>query len=129
MINGRQRGTFSRFSLINIYWKIAVFLRKNGQGSVFTLRECAQSIFRIKITIPSMFLKKFEQKKFFQKNPCGWPPPQGNLLQNFLFFIYFYMLFGTIFMLEIESQHKKIIIYVFLEIWIYCVKKAIFGKK
>ena len=54
----------------------------------------------------------------------GLPQPK-----KFLFFLCFDMIFGTIFMLEIEPKNKKIIIHVFLEIWIYCVKKAIFGKK
>ena len=38
-----------------------------GQGSVFTLRECAQSIFRIKLPLEKSFLQKFKKIFFCKK--------------------------------------------------------------
>src|SRR4051794_32268626 len=40
-----------------------------GQGSIFKLRECAQSIFRIKLPLEKSFLQKFK-KNFFRKCRC-----------------------------------------------------------
>jgi hypothetical protein len=43
--------------------KINNFLRKLGQGGVFTLRECAPSISRIELPPIGSFLRKFFSHK------------------------------------------------------------------
>ena len=40
------------------------------------LRECAQSIFRLEITLKSRFLEE-NRKKIFEKNHVGGPPPRS----------------------------------------------------
>jgi hypothetical protein len=48
------------------------FFTDEGQGSIFKLRECVQSIFRIKITLEES-LQKFA-KNFFRRSGCkGYP--------------------------------------------------------
>jgi hypothetical protein len=44
----------------------SIFLNQ-GQGSIFTLRECAQSIFRLEITLKSRFLEENRKKIFALK--------------------------------------------------------------
>jgi hypothetical protein len=45
-----------------------------GQGSIFTLRECAQSIFRLEITLKSRFLEENRKKNFLTRYlyNLGW---------------------------------------------------------
>ena len=46
-----------------------------GQGSVFKVRECAQSISRIKLPLEMYFLQKFSKKIFFgERAPIVTPP-------------------------------------------------------
>ena len=49
------------------------FSRKLGQGSVFTLRECAQSIFRIKLPPIGSFLRKKIFSPKYSDNPIPRP--------------------------------------------------------
>jgi hypothetical protein len=66
------REKFQNFSIFaSIHTSISL---NQGQGSIFTLRECAQSIFRLEITLKSRFLEE-NRKKIFEKNHVGGPPP------------------------------------------------------
>ena len=47
-----------------------------GQGSIFMLRECAQSIFRLEISLKSWFLEE-NQKKNFRVETQFYPDFQG----------------------------------------------------
>src|SRR4051794_37798764 len=56
------REKFENFSIFaSIHTSISL---NQGQGSIFTLRECAQSIFRMILGLYRLFW----QKKFFEKN-------------------------------------------------------------
>ena len=44
-----------------------IFSLNQGQGSIFTLRECAQSISRIKLPLEKSFLQKFKKNFFCKK--------------------------------------------------------------
>ena len=59
----------SKIFIFSLQYKSLISLNQ-GQGSIFKLRECAQSIFRLEITLKSRFLE--ENRK---KNHVGCPPP------------------------------------------------------
>src|SRR6185437_2600282 len=59
------REKFQNFSIFaSIHTSISL---NQGQGSIFTLRECAQSIFRLEITLKSRFLEENRKKIFALK--------------------------------------------------------------
>src|SRR3954465_4963214 len=60
MILREKFQNFSIFALIHTSISL-----NQGQGSIFTLRECAQSIFRLEITLKSRFLEE-NRKNFFR---------------------------------------------------------------
>ena len=63
-------GEISKFSIFaSIHTSISL---NQGQGSIFMLRECAQSIFRLEITLKSRFLEE-NRKIFFERHLV---PPQ-----------------------------------------------------
>ena len=68
------REKFQNFSIFaSIHTSISL---NQGQGSIFTLRECAQSIFRLEITLKSRFLEE-NQKKNFRVETQFYPDFQG----------------------------------------------------
>ena len=80
---------FVKMTLLGVIWceksiahffiffveKIGNFSRKLVQDGVFTLRECAQSISRIKITPLGVIFRKKSRKNFFENFSHGWPAP------------------------------------------------------
>ena len=57
MILRQETQNFSIFASIHTYISL-----NQGQGSIFKLRECAQSIFRLEITLKSRFLEENRKK-------------------------------------------------------------------
>ena len=54
-----------KFQNLSIFASIHTSISLNqGQGSIFTLQECTQSIFRLKITLESRFLEEKWKKNF-----------------------------------------------------------------
>ena len=72
----------SKNFIISLQYKTLISLNQ-GQGSIFNIRECAQSIFRLEIILKSRFLEE-NQKKIFWKKSRGWPPPHVDELLNLL---------------------------------------------
>src|SRR6185437_9214170 len=62
-----------------------------GQGSVFMLRECAESISRIKLPLRTYFLQKFSKEKLRTRRLT----PRPEELQNcsYMYFAYFNRIF------------------------------------
>src|SRR6185312_7746873 len=71
-----------------------------GQGSIFTLRECAESISRIKLPLKGHFLEKN-----FSDSESRWWPPQSGIVPIFLTSD---PLWGN-FMRGIDCAHRKIL--------------------
>ena len=46
------------------------------------LRKCAQSIFRLEITLKSRFLEENRKKNFLKKNHVGGPPEVDELRKS-----------------------------------------------
>src|SRR3569623_87711 len=56
----------SKIFIFSLQYKTLISLNQ-GQGSIFTLREYAQSIFRLEITLKSRFLEENRKKIFALK--------------------------------------------------------------
>src|SRR3569623_2059810 len=68
------REKFQNFSIFSsIYTSISL---NQGQVSIFTLRGCSQSIFRLEITLKSRYLKKKIGKNFLKKTTWVAPFPR-----------------------------------------------------
>src|SRR3569623_465596 len=78
MILREKFQNFSIFALIHTSISL-----NQGQGSIFTLRECAQSIFRLEITLKSRFFIRKSEKICLKKNHVGGPPPDVDELRIF----------------------------------------------
>ena len=64
-ITPRNKILREKFPNFSIFASIHTSTSLNqGQGSIFTLRECAQSIFHLEITLKSRFLEE-NRKNFF----------------------------------------------------------------
>ena len=53
----------SKICTFSLQYKTLISLNQ-GQRSIFKLRECAQSIFRLEITLKSRFLEENREKNF-----------------------------------------------------------------
>jgi hypothetical protein len=67
------------FSLLDSYFQYTLISLNQDQGSIFKLRECAQSIFRIKLGVVRSFFAKIQKKIFLKK----WPPKKVKILLFF----------------------------------------------
>ena len=62
---------------VSIFASIRTSISLNqGQGSIFTVRECAQSIFCLEITLKNRFLEE-NRKKIFRVETHFYPDFQG----------------------------------------------------
>src|SRR6185437_4890582 len=75
------REKFQNFSIFaSIHTSISL---NQGQGSIFTLRECAQSTFRLKITIKNRFLEDKRNKQAINVTlPKKYKKPENTLFSN-----------------------------------------------
>ena len=68
----------SQIFIFSLQYKTLISLNQ-GQGSIFTLRECAQSLSRLEITLNRRFLKE-NQKNFFSKTAYIGIKSRGKLI-------------------------------------------------